>query len=126
MDQLFYLLEGKAEFAGAPHKTDGRRRVGSIKTIFTGRALRRPEDALSFINNGCMPTQRASLPIVIKAIGPGWVASGLAKRSKLAALDQVDELVPFGMAQPNQIVGLTYLDGVSLDGHFRALIAVGA
>ena len=73
--------------------------------------------------DGLMPTQRASSPMVIKATG---MVSGSAKRSKITALDQADELVPFGMAQPDHIVGFTNFHGVSLDGHFRAMIAFGA
>jgi hypothetical protein len=64
--------------------------------------------------------------MVIKATGSDGVTSSLAKCSKLTALNQKDELIPFGMAQLDHIVGLPYLDAVSFDGHLRAVIAFGA
>jgi hypothetical protein len=64
--------------------------------------------------------------MVIKATGSDCIISGSAKRSKLTGLDQSDELIPFGMAQPDHIVGLTNFHSVGLDGHFRAVIAFGA
>jgi hypothetical protein len=48
----------------------------------------------------------------------------LVNRSKLAAADQRDELVPFSMTEPNDVVGLSDFDAIDFDRHFWAGVAI--
>jgi hypothetical protein len=63
--------------------------------------------------------------MVINAIVPAQRAA-LFHYPELPATDESHELIPFRVAQPNNIVGLADCDAIGFDGDIWAMIAIGA
>src|ERR1700755_594019 len=96
-------------------------RLWSIESISVGRADRGTQNAMRLVvTDGGWPDSDPPRHLANGHTGhpPAFVLS-LFDRGQLAASDEHDELVPFGMAQLDDVVGLADPDAVRLDDHLR-------